>query len=58
MKHLVFYMALVLTLVFAPSAHATGNGAPSGSHYNLNIICVPNGKKADMTGTQGRTRCK
>jgi hypothetical protein len=54
MKHLVFYMALVLTLVFAGSAHA-GNGAPSGAHYNLNIICVPNGKKADMTGTQGHT---
>jgi hypothetical protein len=55
MKHLVVYMALVLTLVFAGSAHATGNEAPSGSHYNLNIICVPNGKKADMTGTQGHT---
>jgi len=55
MKHLVFYVALVLTLVFASSAHATGNEAPSGSHYNLNIICVPNGKKADMTGTQGHT---
>jgi hypothetical protein len=55
MKYLVFYMALVLTLVFAGSAHATGNGAPSGSHYNLNIICVPNGKTADMTGTQGHT---
>jgi hypothetical protein len=55
MKHLVFYMALVLALVFAASAHATGNGAPSGAHYNLNIICVPNGKKADMTGTQGHT---
>jgi hypothetical protein len=55
MKHLVFYLALVLTLVFAGSAHATGNGAPSGWHYNLNIICVPKGKKADMTGTQGHT---
>jgi hypothetical protein len=55
MKHLVFYMALVLTLVFAASAHATGNGAPSGWHYNLNIICVPKGKTADMTGTQGHT---
>ena len=55
MKYLVLYMALVLTLVFAGSVHATGNGAPSGSHYNLNIICVPNGKKADMTGTEGHT---
>jgi hypothetical protein len=54
MKHMVFYVSLVLTLVFAASAHA-GNGAPSGAHYNLNIICVPKGKKADMTGTQGHT---
>lgn len=28
---------------------ATGNGAPSGAHYNLNIIGVPKGKTADMT---------
>src|SRR5215475_8189222 len=55
MKHLVFYMSLFLTLVFAASAHATGNGAPSGAHYNLNIICVPKGKTADMTGTQCHT---
>lgn len=31
----------------------TGNGAPSGSHYNLNIIGVPKGKTADMTGGSG-----
>jgi hypothetical protein len=55
MKHPVFYVSLVLTLVFAGSAHSTGNGAPSGAHYNLNIICVPKGKKADMTDTQGHT---
>lgn len=32
---------------------ATGNGAPSGAHYNLNIIGVPKGKTADMTGNNG-----
>lgn len=32
----------------------TGNGAPSGSHYNLNLIGVPKGKTADMTGSNGR----
>ena len=32
---------------------ATGNGAPSGAHYNLNLIGVPKGKSADMTGNQG-----
>ena len=31
-----------------------GNGAPSGAHYNLNIIGVPKGKTADMTGGSGR----
>jgi len=30
-----------------------GNGAPSGSHYNLNIIGVPRDKSADMIGRQG-----
>jgi hypothetical protein len=54
MKSLSFCMGLILTLGFAISVHA-GNGAPSGEHYNLNIICVPKGKTADMTGTQGRT---
>jgi len=29
------------------------NGAPSGAHYNLNIIGVPNDKTADMTGNNG-----
>jgi hypothetical protein len=31
----------------------TSNGAPSGSHYNLNIIGVPKGKTASMTGGSG-----
>ncbi|ESU22666.1 hypothetical protein FEDK69T_19240 [Flavobacterium enshiense DK69] len=31
----------------------TGNGAPSGTHYNLNIIGVPQNKTADMTGNNG-----
>jgi len=29
------------------------NGSPSGAHYNLNIIGVPKGKSADMTGNNG-----
>jgi hypothetical protein len=32
----------------------TGNGAPSGPHYNLNIIGVPKTKTADMTGSNGQ----
>jgi hypothetical protein len=35
------------------SQSSTGNGAPSGSHYNLNIIGVPKDKTADMTGANG-----
>lgn len=32
----------------------TGSGAPSGKHYNLNIIGVPKDKTADMQGGGGR----
>ncbi len=35
------------------SAPTTGNGAPSGSHYNLNIHGVAKGKTADMTDSSG-----
>jgi hypothetical protein len=39
--------------VLAQAAATTGNGAPSGAHYNLNIIGVPKGKTASMTGNNG-----
>jgi hypothetical protein len=53
--------ALVVALVFLAGSHAslaantgtTGNGAPSGSHYNLNIIGVSKDKTADMTNNDG-----
>ena len=47
--------ALVAASLFlspAP-ASATGNGAPSGAHYTLNIIGVAKGKTVDMTGNNG-----
>src|SRR6266550_2747221 len=31
----------------------TGNGAPSGAHYTLNIIGVPKDKSPDFTGGNG-----
>lgn len=34
-------------------AAAAGNGAPSGSHYNLNIIGVAKAKTSDLTGGDG-----
>jgi hypothetical protein len=39
--------------VSATSVSTTGNGAPSGSHYNLNIIGVPKDKTADMNNNDG-----
>lgn len=49
----VAVMALV-TVVFVPAfAGEKGNGAPSGPHYNLNLIGVQKGKTADMTGNNG-----
>ena len=50
----VAIMALLLVSTVG-SVAATGNGAPSGAHYNLNIIGVPKAKTADMTNFDGRT---
>src|SRR5258705_1180666 len=54
MKTMLF--ALSVTLLLAVTGFAqTGNGAPNGTHYNLNIIGVSNPKTTDMTGTSGHT---
>jgi hypothetical protein len=37
----------------AQPAFLTGSGAPSGAHFTLNVIGVPKGKKADLTGNNG-----
>jgi hypothetical protein len=34
-------------------AQVTGNGGPSGAHYNLNIIGVPKDKSPDFSGGNG-----
>ncbi len=52
----IIYLTIVLTIILAMSSPAlagNGNGAPSGPHYNLNIIGVPKDKTADMTGDNG-----
>jgi len=53
----VLSLAAILVLAVAPVAFAgkngNGNGAPSGAHYNLNLIGVPKDKTADMTGNNG-----
>ena len=46
-------MALAFSVALQPKV-LTGNGAPSGAHYNLNIIGVSKDKKADLTGDNGR----
>lgn len=54
----VLAASLLLTLsIVAPvaaSTGTTGNGAPSGAHYNLNIIGVSKDKTASMTGSNGQ----
>jgi len=52
---LVFVVAVFLTVALVVPAFAgeKGNGAPSGPHYNLNLIGVQKGKTADMTGNNG-----
>src|SRR6266571_1238849 len=42
--------ALTTTTVAAAQKAMTGNGAPSGSHYNLNIIGVSHDKNPNMNG--------
>jgi hypothetical protein len=46
--------ALGLAVVVAaalPTRASAGNGAPSGPHYNLDIIGVSKSKTADMVGS-------
>jgi hypothetical protein len=43
-----------LSLKARNSVSTTGNGGPSGAHYNLNIIGVPKGKSATFDGGSGR----
>ena len=49
----VMVLTFSSTVVLAAKKDVTGNGCPSGSHYNLNIIGVPKQKNADMTGNNG-----
>lgn len=46
-------LAISLIIFLTGSLAKAGSGAPSGAHYNLNIIGVQKGKTADMTGSQG-----
>jgi hypothetical protein len=54
MKRAVLAM-LMATAAASPALAQKGNGAPSGSHYSLNIIGVENPKTSDLTGSQRHT---
>ena len=57
MKRSLLLGAALLGSLTMGAAHAgtsaTGNGAPSGAHYNLNLIGVSKGKTAPMDGANG-----
>ncbi|MBN1682448.1 hypothetical protein JW865_02725 [Candidatus Bathyarchaeota archaeon] len=50
-KNMLVFMVLA-SLMLVP-AFATGNSAPSGPHYNLNIIGVPKNKSFDEGSNMG-----
>lgn len=56
-RHIALVMAVGCLLVGTVTAAGagTGNGAPTGAHYNLNIIGVSNPKTADLTDSQRHT---
>lgn len=57
MRKLLFILAAVAIGSIAGFAqqNTTGNGAPSGAHYNLNLIGVTNGKNPPLTGSDRHT---
>ena len=54
MKRLTLFVAVAFIVALAVPAFAD-NGAPSGSHYNLNIIGVSKDKKTTMTDSDRHT---
>jgi hypothetical protein len=50
----VFVLVATALVASVSIAHA-GNGAPSGAHYNLNVIGVPKNKTATMTDSNRHT---
>lgn len=56
MRAFTFVLAAILSCVFSvPVFAGVGSIPDSGTHYTLNLIGVPKGKKVDMTDTQRRT---
>ncbi len=55
MKRLAILFAALLLASLTAGSVAAGNGAPSGPHYNLNVIAVENAKTASMTDSERHT---
>ena len=49
------FTVMLVAALAVPAYAQTGNRAPSGSHYSLNIIGVDKEKKADLTGSHRHT---
>ncbi len=54
-RSFIVIMASVFALSLTLSAFATGNKAPSGPHFNLNIIGIPKGKTEPMINADRHT---
>jgi hypothetical protein len=55
MKKTFVYAGVALLCTAAPALAQTGNGAPSGSHYNLNILGKDHCAGDDLTGSNRHT---
>ena len=55
MKNCKILVAVFTMAILWAGVALAGNGAPSGPHYNLNIIGVEKAKTADMTGSNRHT---
>jgi hypothetical protein len=53
MKKTIFGAVLLVIVLAAAMPVAADNGAPSGAHYNLNVIGVPKDKQVDTGGSNG-----
>ncbi|MFH1231256.1 MAG: hypothetical protein V1709_07135 [Planctomycetota bacterium] len=53
MKKLIILVVSLALVAASVPVLATGNGAPSGAHYNLNIIGVTNDKNVNMDSGSG-----
>lgn len=54
-QHCQWFAATLMVALAIPANAQTGNGAPSGPHYNLNIIGVDKAKNATLTASDRHT---